>query len=118
MRKVEKSAETLEEGIVNLFEAAALDYRGMVISDTDREERDARQAKFLAGLTYKMGKKYIKIITDNRSVFGFIVREDDGKFKKGDILKPAGWAAPAKNRARGNILDGNYAIQWTGPHYL
>jgi hypothetical protein len=118
MRNVEKSAETLEEGIVNLFEAAALDYRGITLTGTDEEERNERYDKFLAGLTYKMGKKYIKIITDNRSVFGFIVREDDGKFKKGDILKPAGWAAPAKNRARGNILDGNYAIQWTGPLYL
>ena len=39
-------------------------------------------------------------------------------FKKGDILKAASWSAPAKNRARGNILEGNYPIQWTGPLYL
>ena len=39
-------------------------------------------------------------------------------FKKGDILKAAGYNAPALNSARGNILSGNYAIQWTGPLYL
>ena len=40
------------------------------------------------------------------------------KFKKGDILKAAGWNAPARNAARGNILDGGYAINWTGACYL
>ena len=39
-------------------------------------------------------------------------------FKKGDILKAAGYNKPALNSARGNVLDGNYAIQWTGPLYL
>ena len=46
------------------------------------------------------------------------VKEDSGKFKKGDILKAAGYRAPARNSARGNVLEGNYAIQWTGPLYL
>ena len=63
------------------------------------------------------GKKYIKIIREN-SVWGFIVKEDFKHFRKGDILKAAGFNAPALNRARGNILDGGYSIAWTGPHYL
>jgi hypothetical protein len=43
------------------------------------------------------------------------VKEDDNKFKKGDILMAASWKAPAKNFARGNIIEGNMSrIQWTG----
>ena len=74
--------------------------------------------EFDLGLDYTVGKKYIKVIS-NRSVWGFIVNTDtDKKFKKGDILKAAGWNAPARNAARGNIVDGNYSVCWTGPHYL
>ena len=39
-------------------------------------------------------------------------------FKMGDILKASSWRAPAKNRARGNVLEADYSIQWTGPLYL
>ena len=44
--------------------------------------------------------------------------DNDKKFKKGDLLKPAGYDKPARNAARGNILDGGFGIQWTGPLYL
>ena len=30
----------------------------------------------------------------------------------------AGYKAPARNGARGNVLEGNYEIAWTGPRYL
>ena len=74
--------------------------------------------EFNEGLEFKRGQKYIKIIS-NRSVWGFIVKgDDDKKFRKGDILKAAGWKAPARNAARGNIIVGGYSICWTGPHYL
>ena len=63
------------------------------------------------------GKKYIKIVQDT-GVFCFIAKEDFKHFKKGDILKAAGYNAPALNSARGNVLTGNYPIQWTGPLYL
>ena len=65
---------------------------------------------------YKEGKKYIKIIRD-RGVWGFVVKEDGPKFKKGDILKAAGYNAPATNAARGNIFE-EFSVAWTGPHYL
>ena len=59
-------------------------------------------------------QKYIKVIREN-SVWGFIVNTDNDKvFKKGDILKAAGWNAPARNAARGNVYDDDYYVQWTG----
>ena len=75
-------------------------------------------AEFNEKITYKVGTKYIKISAGG-SVWGFVVNTDnDKKFRKGDILKAAGYAAPARNAARGNILDGGYTIRWTGPLYL
>ena len=76
--------------------------------------------EFKDGIGYSEGKKYIKITNKNGgSVWGFVVNTDtDKKFRKGDILKAAGYNAPARNAARGNILYGGYSIQWTGPLYL
>ena len=66
----------------------------------------------------RYGKKYIKVVC-NSSVKAFVVGVDnDKKFKKGDILMAASWVAPARNAARGNILDGGYPISWTGASYL
>ena len=76
-------------------------------------------ARFNENLTYKTGSKYIKVFTEGGSVWGFVVNTDkDKKFAKGDILKAAGYNAPARNAARGNIIDGGYTIRWTGPLYL
>ena len=76
-------------------------------------------ARFNEKITYKTGSKYIKVFNEGGSVWGFVVNTDnDKKFKKGDILKAASWAAPARNKARGNIVDGGYTINWTGPLYL
>ena len=67
----------------------------------------------------KHGKKYIKIVGGISSgVWGFIVATDKHpKFKKGDILKAAGYNNPATNAARGNVFE-DYTINWTGPLYL
>lgn len=75
------------------------------------------QKQFNDGLYYTVGKKYIKIITDSGSVWGFVVVEPDEKFFEGDILMAAGWSKPARNQARGNVFSG-YDIEWTGPKYL
>jgi len=73
--------------------------------------------KFEEGVEVREGSKYTKIIRDG-GVWGFIVNTDkDKKFKYGDILMAAGYNAPARNKARGNIFE-NYSVAWTGPHYL
>ena len=71
-------------------------------------------------ITIKPGRKFIKIIRDN-SVWGFVAKSD-GVHKgvpmiTGDVLKAAGWSAPAKH-TRGNIFDNNQDyFSWTGPDY-
>ena len=85
------------------------------------EWAEERGKTFLSQLSVSKGRVYDKVIrTDNqRSVWGFIVKEDTAKFKKGDILMAAGWSAPATNKARGNIFEESVNdVQWTGPRYL
>ena len=110
---VTKTANTVSGGIAHMIEAANKDYMNFPVND-------AMKAEFVEGWDVKPGSKYIKIMSNNGgSAWGFIVKTDtDKKFKKGDILKCAGWSAPARNKARGNVLEGNYPINWTGPLYL
>ena len=72
-------------------------------------------------ITIKPGRKFIKIIRDS-SVWGFVAKADGVHkgvpMKMGDVLKAAGWNAPAKH-TRGNIFDDNQDyFRWTGPNYL
>ena len=105
----------LQPHIDQLINAICADYARW--SDNLTSPRQEMIDEFNKSIHVKIGKKYIKIIRD-RSVWGFIVKETSGKFREGDILKAAGWNAPAMNSARGNILDGGYTVQWTGPLYL
>ena len=117
---VEKKANTLDEGIKNLMAGAKADYVRCSTSNGTKELTgwSLEQTSLWDKKTKVMpGKKYIKIVQDT-GVFCFIVKEAFKHFRKGDILKAAGYNAPALNQARGNILDGNYRIQWTGPLYL
>jgi len=103
--------------LLDTIKAEYYDYmtrRGKIELSAHREKM---VEEFNEGLTVTEGKKYIKVIS-NRSVWGFVMKDDDKKFRKGDILKAAGWNAPARNAPRGNIMDGNYSVCWTGPHYL
>lgn len=69
---------------------------------------------FWKNIGVEEGRTYIKVLA-RTSVHSFIVKENTGKFKKGDILKAATWKAPAKNFSRGNILEGKWSdITWTG----
>lgn len=72
----------------------------------------------------KKGQKFVKIIRreieGSRSVWGFInLKHSD--FQVGDVLLAKSWAAPALNKARGNLLDHPYIIRGMrqyGPGYL
>ena len=57
-----------------------------------------------------------KILYQN-GAWGFVQKQDDKRFKKGDLLKPAGYNAPARNYSRGNIFTGG-VVNWTGPLYM
>ena len=114
---VSESSESIMDGLSKM-KAAMIDDYEKFMPPTD-EVRASMVAEFIADLTITYGKKYIKITEEGNGVKAFIVAVDnDKKFRKGDILKPAGWAAPARNKSRGNILDGGYPINWTGPLYL
>ena len=122
--QVTKSAKTLEEGVQNLIEGSKLDYAKW--TEKGRAEGssyyDETLANFEKNCSVREGQNYIKVIREN-AVHDFVIKKLTAKteakgFKVGDFLKPAGWQAPALNKARGNVLEGNFLINWTGPLYL
>ena len=71
---------------------------------------------YATSLRYEEGSKYIKVIQGS-SVHSFILKKEDAKrgWKVGDILKAAGYNAPATNFTRGNVLEGDFGrVRWTG----
>ena len=130
MKEVKK-ATNLADGVKNLIAAANEDYvdrtnyDGLSYdeqSDSQKVSTNKFNEEFINGWTVKEGPKYIKLIKKlhmKESVWGFVVKGDNDKlFKKGDLLKPAGWNAPARNAPRGNVLEGGFPVNWTGPLYL
>ena len=111
----------MEKQILELMSHIANDYaqwksRGEYGSPDDYATR-------LKQLNVEEGRKYYRITTNETNgqtmVWGFIMKEDDKKFKKGDILKAASWSTPARNKPRGNILQDDFSwVRWTGPEYL
>ncbi len=119
MITVDKKADNLKDGITNMMLGAKNDYirmstsGGKELTGYSKEQVDNWDNK----TKVIEGKKYIKIVQDT-GVFAFVMKEDSGHLKKGDVLKAAGYNKPAVNSARGNVLEGNYHIQWTGPLYM
>jgi len=110
----------MKNEMTNLLEAIKTDYLRFTSRNFTRELSDINKdmiAEFNENLHYEEGRKYIKVITGG-SVWGFIMKADDAKFKAGDILKAAGWAAPARNKPRGNVFTDLSWVRWTGPAYL
>ena len=118
--------ESLVEGLDAMLEVMRGDYRDWTVrsnslspervrDDNGETVSDRMCREYCASLEYSMGKKYVKV-TDGQSVKAFVVAcDNDKKFEYGDILKPAGWATPARNFCRGNVLDRSFgAVRWTG----
>ena len=117
---VTKKSTSLLSGIKNMMAGAKENYDDWTAPKDGQSTSSYRLeqlAEWDSKTQIKMGRKYFKVL-QNKSAFAFIIREDDGKFKKGDVLKPASYNRPALNQPRGNVLDGNYFIAWTGPLYL
>ena len=83
--------------------------------------REEMSENYCNGLEVEENRRYWKIISTSgsgaqKSVAGFIAKAGDKKFREGDMLKAAGWATPARNFARGNVLDGRGVneVRWTG----
>ena len=119
---VKEKAENINSGIDNMIDAMKKDYKDWssqakpILSDIEINKKMVDEYNNSFDISF--GSKYVKI-KSNRSCTAFIVNTDkDKKFKKGDILKPAGYKAPTRNKARGNVLEGDYPIRWTGPLYL
>lgn len=107
-----KELELLKDNIAKDY--ARWRARGEYGSESDFES-------FRSQIDIEEGRKYYKIVKSDsqRMVWGFVQKADDKKFQAGDILKAASWAAPARNKARGNVLAEDFSwVRWTGPEYL
>tara|TARA_S200000501_G_scaffold362113_1_gene391226 strand:- start:1142 stop:1555 length:414 start_codon:yes stop_codon:yes gene_type:complete len=123
MSMIDEKVESLVNGLDAMLDHMREDYKNWSelssrydgVSESRLTIRDDMVKEYNSSLTYRMGKKYVKV-TDGRSVKAFVVAcDNDKKFSFGDILKPAGWKAPARNFRRGNVLDRSFnAVRWTG----
>ena len=117
----------MREAIEKVLEAMREDYRRWSDRCASHNEsahsriRDEMEENYCNGLEVEENRRYWKITSTNgsgtqRSVSGFICKSGDKKFREGDMLKAAGWAAPARNFARGNVFDGTGLdnARWTG----
>ena len=77
--------------------------------------------RFKKGLKLSHGRKYIKVMENNR-VWGFIAVTDGVlkgiPYKFGDVFKAASWRAPAKHVMGSIYLDRTDWFHWTGPMYI
>ena len=110
----------MDNAINELFKHIGADYERQRSRSEYFDPKDVEE--FIDNLIVEEGRKYLKVtkkLGNQTMVWGFIVKEDDKKFRAGDILKAASWSAPARNKARGNILDEDFSwVRWTGPEYL
>ena len=118
--EIEKVLETMREDYKRWSMMTRTVHQNVEEFNRAIDIREKMTEEYCNGLEVTEGSRYWKIISNDRgggrSVKGFIAKAGDKKFREGDMLKPAGWAAPARNFARGNVLDGTGVAnaRWTG----
>jgi len=129
-----KTGRSMFDGIDLLKCLASESYKKFSNIDEDKAAIECKDSEsyserayyeYATSMTEHKGSKYIKLSysSSGRSVHCFIVNsKNDKDFKYGDILKSASWKAPARNFARGNIIDDTVEslktkICWTGVKY-
>ena len=126
-KQVTKQFTDVMDGVNNLIKAIKASYcdRTRWGSDGNDEIRTRMEEDFRNGISIKNGQKYIgiyKTMGNQSSIWGGVAKKDSacGRVKKGDILKAAGYGAYTMVGAgrRGNVLKGNFSVDWTGANYL
>ena len=119
--EIEKVLEAMREDYKRWTMATRTVHQNVEEFNRAIDIREKMTEEYCGGLMVEENRRYWKIIGTNgggtsRSVKGFICKAGDKKFREGDMLKAAGWAAPARNFARGNVLDGTGIdnVRWTG----
>jgi hypothetical protein len=100
------------------FDMAIQDYADHLVGNYQRWAQSADAVGKYEVSFYK-GRKFLKVVKTSwgsRGVHSFICIQEHDQWKYGDILKAASWAQPAKNFARGNVLntDSYKYMSWTG----
>ncbi len=119
--EIEKVLEAMREDYKRWSMATRTVHQNVEEFNRAIDIREKMTEEYCKGLEVTEGSRYWKITGTSgsgaqRSVKGFICKAGDKKFLEGDMLKPAGWAAPARNFARGNVLSGRgvNSVRWTG----
>ena len=85
------------------FDMALYQYADHLVADYNKTGSEGKYQ-----VSFERGRKFLKVMHTSwgsSSVHSFIcIKEHDG-WKYGDILKAATWRQPAKNFARGNVLN-------------
>ena len=114
--EIEKVLEAMREDYKRWSDRC---FRSDGYAESRKKIYDEMVEEYCGGLRVEENRRYWKITSSKgsqTSVSGFIVKNGDKKFCEGDMLKAAGWATPARNFARGNVIDGRGVneVRWTG----
>jgi len=84
------------------------------IQSTNSTPDDLMAKDFCNTLKLKRDKDYSRLFVRG-AVHSFIVMEDRGKFKRGDILRPMNRTTPDTSFVHGNVLENKYEkVSWSG----